>query len=291
MRVVGRILLAGLALALLGVIGTVALVAPLRVTSPHTTAFMERAAAGGTPVHYRWVDWREISPHLPVAVLTAEDQRFPEHRGFDLESIRKALDEGRERTRGASTITQQPAKNLFLWPERSLARKGLEAWFTLCLEALLPKQRILELYLNVAEFGPGVYGVGAASERLFGKQPSELTSRDAALLTAVLPSPSRMHADRPSEYVESRVAEIEYATQRWGHRLRKALGLPPAPMAAPTEIATAYPVGDESPAEDEAASAARHGAPGEHADQVRPVLGGGVGVVPELREVEVDTLE
>jgi monofunctional biosynthetic peptidoglycan transglycosylase len=213
---------------------SVALVAPMRVMPPPTTAFMERAKVerGAKNVHQGWVAWHDISPHLAVCVLTAEDQRFLDHRGFDIESIRKALEEERERKRGASTITQQVAKNLYLWPDRSLVRKGLEVWFTVWLEALLPKQRILEIYLNVAEFGPGIYGVGAASEHLYGKAASELTLRDAALLAAVLPSPRRMHADRPSEYVESRVVEIEYAANRWGHRFRQALGLRPVPVTA-----------------------------------------------------------
>ena len=212
----------------------VGLVAPLRWLPPPTTSFIESAVAlrGEEDVHYRWVAWSDISPHLAVCVLTAEDQRFPEHRGFDLESIRAALREQRERKRGASTITQQVAKNLYLWPERSLLRKGFEAYFTVWLEILLPKRRILEIYLNVAEFGPGIYGVGAASERLFGKSAADLTLRESALLTAVLPSPRRMHANRPSEYVEGRVVEVEYAARRWGYRFRRAFGLPPAPATA-----------------------------------------------------------
>jgi monofunctional biosynthetic peptidoglycan transglycosylase len=231
---------------------SVGLVAPLRFLPPPTTAFIARASVlrGADAVHYQWVDWDEISPHLAVCVLTAEDQRFPEHRGFDLESIRAALEESRERKRGASTITQQVAKNLYLSSERSLVRKGLEAWFTVWLETLLPKQRILEIYLNVAEFGPGIYGVGAASRHLHGTSPSELTLRESALLTAVLPSPRRMHANRPSEYVEGRVVEIEYAANRWGYRYRKAFGLPPAPAAETASAAKFVRPAAPSSAED-----------------------------------------
>ena len=229
--------LLGLVVSLLGV--SSALVLPLRWIDPPTTAFMERAARelGQDAIHHSWVPLAEMSSHVPVCVLTAEDQRFPEHRGFDLESIREALAEDRERTRGASTLTQQVAKNLYLWPDRSLVRKGLEAWFTLWLELALPKARILEIHLNVAEFGRGVYGVGAASERLLGKDPADLTLEDASLLTAVLPSPRRMFVDRPSDYVMGRVTEIHYAADRWGYRYRRAFELGPTP--APGTLATA----------------------------------------------------
>jgi monofunctional biosynthetic peptidoglycan transglycosylase len=185
----------------------------LRWVDPPTTAFIlhSRAVAthGGrsdyTP-HYAWVDWAQISPSAPLAVIAAEDQRFPEHHGFDLDAIGDALRERAEggRVRGASTISQQVAKNVFLWPGRSLTRKVLEAYLTVLLEALLPKRRILELYLNIAQFGEGVYGVGAASRRYFAKPPSALRAEEAALLAAVLPAPARMHVDRPSPYVLER---------------------------------------------------------------------------------------
>jgi monofunctional biosynthetic peptidoglycan transglycosylase len=143
---------------------------------------------------------------MKVAVIASEDQTFPSHNGFDFKSIDKALEErerGR-RTRGASTISQQVAKNLFLWNGRSWVRKGLEVYFTILIESMWPKQRILEVYLNVAEFGRGIYGVGAASETFFRKVPKRLTSADAALLAAVLPSPKRLRANAPSRYVRSR---------------------------------------------------------------------------------------
>jgi monofunctional biosynthetic peptidoglycan transglycosylase len=154
----------------------------------------------------RWVEWSDISPQIKVAVIAAEDQTFPTHHGFDLDSINEALEdrENGRRVRGASTISQQVAKNLFLWPGQSWVRKGLEAYFTVLIETLWPKRRILEVYLNIAEFGRGVFGVGAASEVYFGKRASQLNAPDAALLAAVLPSPKRMRVASPSPYVRSR---------------------------------------------------------------------------------------
>jgi len=159
-----------------------------------------------TPIRYRWVDDASISPQLKVAVIASEDQNFPAHYGFDLKSINDALvdrERGR-RVRGASTITQQVAKNLFLWPQQSWLRKGLEAYFTVLIETLWPKQRILEVYLNVAEFGRGVFGVGAAADVYFRKSAARLNAYDAALLAAVLPSPKRMRVNAPSNYVRER---------------------------------------------------------------------------------------
>ena len=166
---------------------------------------MARARWEGYEVEQRWVEWAEMSPQLPIAVVAAEDQNFPHHHGFDLESIRSALAERQRRQRGASTISQQVAKNLFLWPSASWLRKGLEAYLTLFVEALWPKRRILEVYLNVVELGPGVFGVQAASERFFGDSAGEVTERQAATLAAVLPSPKRFSAADPSSYVEQRV--------------------------------------------------------------------------------------
>jgi monofunctional biosynthetic peptidoglycan transglycosylase len=172
----------------------------------------------GFVLRHHWVPLRQISPELAIAVVTAEDQKFPVHSGFDWGSIGDAISEGDVRPRGASTLTQQVAKNLFLWPGRSLVRKGLEAWFTVLLEALWSKRRILEVYLNVAEFGPGVYGAGAASERYFGKPASALDRREAALLAAVLPSPRRMRVADPSPYLLERAAWIERNAARLGGR-------------------------------------------------------------------------
>ena len=139
-------------------------------------------------------------------MIAAEDQNFPAHYGFDLQSINDALKDRQRgrRVRGASTISQQVAKNLFLWPGQSWLRKGLEVYFTVLIETLWPKQRILEVYLNVAEFGRGVFGVGAAADVYFRKRAASLNQYDAALLAAVLPSPKRMRANAPSSYVRER---------------------------------------------------------------------------------------
>jgi monofunctional biosynthetic peptidoglycan transglycosylase len=186
----------------------VLIVLPWRWLEPPESAFMMRARAEGAEIHHQWVPWSAISPYLPIAVVAAEDQKFPEHRGFDTESIRSALEESGSKGRGASTISQQVAKNLFLWPGRSWVRKGIEAYLTVILETLWPKQRILEVYLNIAELGPGIFGAEAAAEQFFGKPASQLTAREAALFAAVLPSPKRMSPARPSPYVEERVGWI-----------------------------------------------------------------------------------
>jgi monofunctional biosynthetic peptidoglycan transglycosylase len=206
-------------LALLtAVVLTIVPVVCLRWIPPLTSAYMvERRVADfwrGKPqrvIRYRWIGWESISPQMRLAVVAAEDQKFPHHWGFDFESIADAVQhEGpRGRLRGASTITQQVARNLFLWPGRSYVRKGLEAYFTVLLELLWPKQRILEVYLNIAEFGDGAYGVRAATQAFFGKRPSELQAQDAALLAAVLPNPSRLHVRNPSAYVRERAGWIE----------------------------------------------------------------------------------
>lgn len=197
----------------------------LRALPPPTTAFIVRAqiqeqAAGRSPraVEYAWVDWEEIAPAMRLAVVAAEDQLFPTHDGFDRESIREALANYEQggRLRGASTISQQTAKNLFLWPGRSWVRKGLEAGLTVALERLWPKRRILEVYLNVAQLGPTTFGVEAAARHHFGKPAAELTEYEASLLAAVLPNPHRMHADRPSSYVASRAEWIRRQMRQLG---------------------------------------------------------------------------
>lgn len=212
----GRLVLAAV---LAWVALTVLLVLPWRWIPPPTTAFMlqERVFGGGT-VHHQWVRWEDISPHLPIAAVAAEDQKFPGHFGFDFDSIADAMEEKRRggRLRGASTISQQVAKNLYLWPGQNLVRKGLEAYFTVAIELMWPKRRILEVYLNVAEFGPGVFGVLAASRHAFLREPGDLTPRQAATLVAVLPSPKRMSAARPSEYVMRRAREIQEAVAQLG---------------------------------------------------------------------------
>jgi monofunctional biosynthetic peptidoglycan transglycosylase len=216
---------------LLGLVGwvvvTVATVVALRWVDPPTTAFMLRDRIGavlagepGYEFRHEWRDWDRISPYAALAVVAAEDQKFPQHRGFDLEQIDKALadrERGR-RVRGASTISQQVAKNLFLWPGQSWFRKGLEAGLTVLIELAWPKQRVLEVYLNVAEFGRGTWGVQAASRRYFGRDADRLTRSQAALLAAVLPAPKRYSVVAPGPYVRKR--------QAWIERQMKSLGGP-----------------------------------------------------------------
>jgi monofunctional biosynthetic peptidoglycan transglycosylase len=175
----------------------------LRWWNPFYSSFMLQS---GSAVHYQWVDLEQISPHAALAVVASEDQLFPFHTGFDLKSIREAVraNAHRKRPRGASTISQQVAKNLFLWNGASYVRKGLEAWFTVLIEGLWPKERILEVYLNIAQFGRGVYGVEAAAQGFFHKPAARLTRAESATLAAVLPNPIRMHAERPSAYVYQR---------------------------------------------------------------------------------------
>lgn len=158
--------------------------------------------------HSDWVPREEISSWMPLAVIAAEDQKFPTHWGFDVEAIESVLDKQSGRLRGASTLSQQTAKNLFLWDGRSWLRKGLEAGLTLGLEAVWSKRRILTVYLNIAEFGDGIYGVEAAAQHYFHKPASRLSSAEAALLAAVLPNPLRFRVDAPSAYVRQRQAWI-----------------------------------------------------------------------------------
>jgi monofunctional glycosyltransferase len=196
---------------------TVLSVVALRFVPPVTTAFIVHAylaawSDGQWTWHaeHVWVPYDGISPNVKIAVITSEDQKFPTHHGFDLEQIDHAIEEresGR-RVRGASTISQQVAKNLYLWPGQSFVRKGIEAYLTVLIEALWPKQRILEMYLNVAEFAPGVYGVGAAAPRYFHHSAAQLSASEGALLAAVLPSPKHLKVEHPSAYVQRRVETI-----------------------------------------------------------------------------------
>jgi monofunctional biosynthetic peptidoglycan transglycosylase len=160
---------------------------------------------------YEWRSWGKISAYAGLAVMAAEDQKFPDHLGFDFEAIEKAQahNENHRRKRGASTISQQVAKNLFLWPSRSWLRKGVEAYFTVLIEALWPKKRILEVYLNIVELGPDTYGDEAAAQRFWRKPAARLSPHEAALLAAVLPNPKRFRANAPSGYVQSRAQWIE----------------------------------------------------------------------------------
>jgi monofunctional biosynthetic peptidoglycan transglycosylase len=195
-----------------------------RVVDPPTSAYIVQCRIGALAngewlsVERDWVDLDAIAPAAALAVVASEDQKFPTHHGFDLAAIEDALAEqsrGR-RLRGASTLSQQVAKNLYLWQGRSFVRKTLEAWLTVWIELLWPKRRILEVYLNVAELGPGVFGVEAASRRYFGKPAAQLDRSEAALLAAVLPNPLRYRADAPSPWVRNRAAQIEGQMARLG---------------------------------------------------------------------------
>lgn len=169
-------------------------------------------------VHHQWVGLETMARSVPISLVAAEDQRFPEHNGFDLKAIEKARDHNAQgrRLRGASTISQQVAKNVFLWQGRSWLRKGLEAWYTVLIELFWPKQRILEVYANVAEFGDGIYGVQAAARQFWGKDAARLSPAESARLAAVLPSPRRYSATQPGPYVQRRAAWIQRQARQLG---------------------------------------------------------------------------
>jgi monofunctional glycosyltransferase len=196
---------------------SIAAAAVLRWVDPPLSAFMLWDRIGNDrELRYEWVPLQHISSHLHITVVAAEDQKFPNHSGFDFQSIAEALDENRQRQRGASTITQQVAKNLFLWSGHSYTRKAVEAWFAVLIELFWSKQRILEVYLNIAEFGPGIYGAEAAAQAFFGKPAHKLNPYESALLAAVLPNPRRMSAASPSRYVHGRAWEILLASRDLG---------------------------------------------------------------------------
>jgi monofunctional biosynthetic peptidoglycan transglycosylase len=157
-----------------------------------------------------WVPISEISKHAPQAVYAAEDQKFMDHHGFDLEAMEEAWENNKKgkQIKGASTITQQTVKNVFLWPSRSYVRKGLEAYFTVLVELIWSKERIMEVYLNVIEMGNGIYGIQAASQTFFDKDAAKLSKSQAALIAAVLPNPRRWSPARPTSYIQGRKSWI-----------------------------------------------------------------------------------
>ena len=202
---------------------TVLQVGALAFVDPPTSAFMvwrqlDGIGEDGFALRQEWRDHDRISAHLPISLVAAEDQKFPQHRGFDMEAIDKALDSNARggRVRGGSTISQQVAKNLFLWGGGGYFRKGLEAWYTVLIEALWSKQRILEVYANIAEFGDGVYGAEAAAQAFFGKPASALTAAESARLAAVLPNPKKYSARTPGPYVQRRAAWIQRNARNLG---------------------------------------------------------------------------
>ncbi|MES1196563.1 MAG: monofunctional biosynthetic peptidoglycan transglycosylase [Steroidobacter sp.] len=197
---------------------TIVAVFSLRWCDPPITSFILRDRLGAwfdndRTYHYehQWVDFSHIASSMKLAVITSEDQKFPDHYGFDFESMQRAWEHNQHgrKVKGASTISQQVAKNLYLWPGRSLFRKALEAYLTVLLETFCSKQRILEIYLNSAEFGKGIFGVEAASRHFFRKPAAQLNSSEAALLAAVLPAPKRLLVGKPSNYLRARQVWIE----------------------------------------------------------------------------------
>ncbi len=193
--------------SLLIIAATVLWAALYRYVNPPLTPLMVIGYFGGKrTIKKEWSDYKNISNYMKLAAIAAEDQKFPLHDGFDIESIKDAIDEklSGDRLRGASTISQQTAKNVFLWPSRTWMRKAAEAYFTFLIEKMWGKKRILEVYLNVIETGKGVYGVGKAGEIYFGKSAGSLTKEESALIAAILPNPVRMSAVKPSGYVRER---------------------------------------------------------------------------------------
>ncbi|HVM78327.1 MAG TPA: monofunctional biosynthetic peptidoglycan transglycosylase [Stellaceae bacterium] len=199
------------AIVLLVLLLPIPFVAAYRFLAPPVTPLMLIRSAAGEPIRQRWVPIGEISPWLRRAVVASEDALFCSNYGFDFGEIKEAIERARagRRLRGASTISQQTAKNLLLWPGRSFLRKGLEAYITVLLELGWPKSRILEVYLNVIEWGPGIYGAEEAAQAHFRKPAAALTRHEAALLAAILPNPRRLSAEHPSPYVEGRASTIE----------------------------------------------------------------------------------
>lgn len=179
---------------------------PVPVTSLMVIRLFE-----GEGFDHQWRSLRDISPKLADAVIAAEDAQFCTHHGFDVEAIEKALKHNRKgrKIKGGSTISQQTAKNAVLWPQRSWVRKGAEAYVTVLMEAIWPKRRIMEVYLNVIEWGPGVYGAEAAARHHFGHSAKTLSNREAARLAAVLPSPRKWNAGKPGPYVRARAGTIQ----------------------------------------------------------------------------------
>lgn len=209
----------------LSLLGTVIGVAFRGVANPATTAFMQQRLlylrSHGGPharIEYHWVNYADMAPAMHLAVVASEDQTFPYNHGFDVEAIEKDLRRNRtsRRIRGASTITQQTAKNLYLWSGRTYFRKAVEAYFTVLINTEWPKQRVLEMYLNTAQFSSMAFGVGAAARQLFGVTPAHLSAGQAALLAASLPAPDRSDAADPSTYLERRQAWILGQMQQLG---------------------------------------------------------------------------
>lgn len=213
-------------LALVALIGPPVGLVAFRTLPPPVTPLMLIRLAEGESLHKTWTPLAEISPRLRAAVIAAEDNLFCTHHGFDLDSLQDAFDDWQDdrRTRGASTISMQTAKNLFLWPGRDFVRKGAEAYVTAWMELLWPKTRIAEVYLNVAEWGPGLYGAEAAARAYFKKPAADLSRREAALLAAVLPNPRAWSPTRPTAYIARRAATLQRRMTQLGPALLACIG-------------------------------------------------------------------
>ena len=186
--------------------------APVYVTPLMVIRSAQHIVKGESPIWYhKWVSFDKISPHLPMAVIASEDNRFAIHNGFDFVEIKRAMKEKekRRRNRGASTISQQTAKNVFLWPQSSWLRKGFEVYFTWMIELVWSKERIMEVYLNSIEMGDNIYGAEAAAKHKFQTTAAKLTRRQAALIAATLPNPIRFDSANPSPYIQKRQAQIQ----------------------------------------------------------------------------------
>ena len=203
-----------LALFLVLVAGPVVAVILYRFIPPPVTPLMVIRAVEGRGLDHRWRSMDKISPTLPRALIAAEDAKFCDHRGFDFEALQKAYEnnESGRKIRGGSTISQQTAKNVFLWPGRSYVRKGLEAWFTVLIETFWGKRRIMEVYMNSIEYGSGIYGAEAAAQRYFGVGADKLTQAQSARLAAILPSPLKWKVIKPGKYVAKRSKKIGKAS-------------------------------------------------------------------------------
>lgn len=190
------------------------------VNPPITWLMFQRWAFEGQTLDKEWVDLDEVPYYVPLAMVASEDQKFMEHNGFDFEAIEKAMkynDKKKgKKVKGGSTISQQTAKNVFCWPQRSWVRKGFETYFTFLIEMLWPKERIVEVYINIVELGPGVYGVEAASQRFWNIPASKLSRKQACLLAAVLPRPLKYNAKNPGPYVARRAGKIQRALGNLG---------------------------------------------------------------------------
>ena len=204
-----------LALFIILVAGPIVAVILFRFVPPPITPLMVIRAVEGKGLDHRWRPIDEVAPALPRALIAAEDARFCEHHGFDFNALQKAYanNEAGKKIRGGSTISQQTAKNVFLWPGRSYVRKGLEAWFTVLIEVGWGKKRIMEVYLNSIEFGPGIYGAESASRRYFGVGADKLTQAQASRLAAILPSPLKWRGIKPGKYVAKRTQKIGKASK------------------------------------------------------------------------------